>query len=79
MIVQYDNIADAAYLRISETKPSETRKIEDRLIIDTDKDGNIVGIEILDFSSNKIGLENLKKNVENGVPVEMIASTPTSF
>ncbi len=77
MNIQYDKIADAAYLKLSESAIVETRRSDDHLMYDIDKDGNIVGIEILNFSSNKDGLENLKMNVLNGVPVEITSSTPS--
>jgi uncharacterized protein YuzE len=78
MKINYDKIADAAYLTFNEGKIEKTIQTEDRIIIDLDKNENIVGIEILDFSSNKVNLENLQKNVQDGVPVNIVSGTPVT-
>ena len=50
MKMNYDKIADALYIYLNKGKVFKTVKMADRMIVDTDKDGNIVGIEILDAS-----------------------------
>jgi len=49
MIVTYDKEVDAIYFKLTENKIDSTEPETDRIIIDYDKDNNIVGIEILDF------------------------------
>jgi uncharacterized protein YuzE len=50
MIVTYDNEIDAIYFKLTDNKIDSTEPDTDRIIIDYDKDNNIVGIEILDFN-----------------------------
>ena len=50
MIIQYDKLADALYIYFKKSKVDETIEVKDRLLVDVDKDGSIVGIEILDAS-----------------------------
>jgi len=76
MKINYDKIADAVYINLREGKISHSIEVNDRMIVDVDKDENAIGIEILDFSS-KEGKESLEKSVEYGVPVEIISRTPT--
>jgi len=51
MNIEYDKSADAAYIRLNKGKVKKTVKLKDRLLVDVDKDDKILGIEILDFSS----------------------------
>ena len=72
MKIQYDKIADAMYVSLGiQKKVAKTIEVNDRLLVDMDKSGHIIGIEILDASSKK-GIQNLAKNLKSGVPVELI-------
>lgn len=51
MKINYDKIADALYIRVNTGKVGKTVKLADRLIVDLDKTGNILGMEILGASS----------------------------
>lgn len=51
MRMQYDKIADAIYIYLKKGKIFKTIKMKDRLIVDTDKDGKIIGLEILSASA----------------------------
>lgn len=51
MRMQYDKIADAIYIYLKKGKIFKTIKMKDRLIVDTDKDGKILGMEILSASA----------------------------
>ncbi|MCX6731812.1 MAG: DUF2283 domain-containing protein [Candidatus Parcubacteria bacterium] len=51
MKIQYDKLADALYFYLKKGKISKTIKMRDRLIVDVDKDGKIIGLEILGISS----------------------------
>lgn len=48
MKATYDSEADALYVRLSEGAIVETEELRPGLIIDFDKDGRIVGFEMLD-------------------------------
>lgn len=69
MNFEYDVVANAVYLRINTSDVAKTLVIQDHLNVDVDKDGGIVGLEILDASSNQNLVENLKKSAKTGVPV----------
>ena len=77
MDIKYDSIADAVYLAIGTGKVSRTLEMEDRLLVDVDNAGRIIGIEILDASSQQDLVKNLKASVEGGAPIEIISKTPT--
>jgi len=50
MRVRYDEQVDALYIRLKETSYYESDEIKEGFIVDYDKDGNVIGIEILDVS-----------------------------
>ena len=60
MKIQYDKEVDAAYIKLSDLKPTGVVEIIEGLNIDTTENGKIVGIEILNVSK-KFPLENLFK------------------
>jgi uncharacterized protein YuzE len=75
MKINYDKIADAIYLNMKVGKIQKTIKINDRLLVDIDKKGGIVGIEMLDVSSGQ-NAKFLEKNLLSGVPIQIISGTP---
>jgi len=50
MKLRYDEQVDILYIRLKETLYHESDEIREGLILDYDKDGNIIGIEIMDVS-----------------------------
>jgi uncharacterized protein YuzE len=58
MKIEYDKKLDALYIRLRDVKPADSKDIEEGVTVDLDKEGHIVGIEILD-ASEKPGLESL--------------------
>lgn len=74
MKIDYDTIADAIYFTVKQGKVAKSMKVDDRLVIDLSASGDVLGMELLDASS-KQGQE-LQKNIENGVPVNVISATP---
>lgn len=48
MKMQYDQKEDAVWIELANGKYSRTRKISDVILVDEDKKGKILGIEILD-------------------------------
>ena len=47
MKIRYDKDADAMYIKIRDGKIDRTKKIDDNTLLDVDKDGNLLGIELL--------------------------------
>ncbi len=58
MKVEYDREADALYVQFRDEHPEDNLDIEEGVTVDIDKQGHIIGIEILD-ASRRIGLESL--------------------
>ncbi len=80
MKVNFDKIADALYFSLQEGKVEKTIEMNDRLIVDVNKDGNVIGIEVLDVT-NQIqprGLADFEKNVLNGIPGSIVNETPAT-
>lgn len=75
MKINYDKIADAVYFYVKKGKIFKTRPINENVNIDVDKNGNTVGIELLNASSKK-GLE-FRRKIEKGIiPAEFINKAP---
>ncbi|MFC3076323.1 DUF2283 domain-containing protein [Shinella pollutisoli] len=45
--VEYDPAVDAAYIRFSDKDIVETEEVSQGIMLDYDKDGRIVGLEVL--------------------------------
>ncbi|MDY6987201.1 MAG: DUF2283 domain-containing protein [Thermodesulfobacteriota bacterium] len=58
MKIYYDEKADAAYIRLSEEKPTGVVEVSEGVNLDLTEDGKIAGIEILD-AATKIPLQSL--------------------
>lgn len=61
MKITYDKVADAQYVYLRKGKISYTKKEKDWLLFDYDKNGNILGIEILNPSKNPFIVSANKK------------------
>ena len=48
MEIKYDKEADAVYIEFGKGEFAKNQKLNDFTILDLDKKGNIIGIEILD-------------------------------
>jgi uncharacterized protein YuzE len=77
MKFNYDTVADAVYLKVKEGKVDKTIKMKDRLLVDVNKKGDILGIEMLEFSLQQ-SVQNFMASVQSGVPVEITTATPAS-
>ncbi len=66
MKITHDKAADALYVTFKKGVVSHTVKLDDRLLVDTDKKGNIVGIEILNASTQ----------IANKKPIELKLKIP---
>ena len=64
MEITYDTDADAIYIEFSNADFSKNKKIDNQTIIDLDKNGQIIGIELLDVSKRipKNFLQSVKVN-----------------
>jgi len=58
MRMHYSKEADAIYIRLKESKIVDSDEVSDGVIMDYDKDGNVVGIEIL-WVSEKADIDQL--------------------
>lgn len=52
MKIRYDSKVDAMYIKLANGKYDNTRKVSDVVLVDEDKNGRVLGIEILDASEN---------------------------
>ena len=52
MKIRYDSKVDAMYIKLAKGKYDSTRKVSDVILVDEDKDGKVLGIEILDATEN---------------------------
>lgn len=64
MEIRYDNEADAMYITLKKGEYEISEEIGEGLVLDISKDGNIMGIEILD-ASEKFSSANFKKVLLN--------------
>ena len=60
MEITYDKEADAMYIRFRNGKFSKNKVIDRQTIIDFDKEGNMIGIEILRVSK-RVPLKSLSE------------------
>ena len=66
MKVTYDSEADAMYVKLTDEKFSKNKIIDNNTILDIDKNGNVIGIELLFVS------KHLPKDFLSRVVVETI-------
>jgi|SRR3989344_3452197 len=57
MEIKYDKKADAKYIRIKKGKVAYTSQEKDWLLFDRSKNGDVLGIEILDSSEHAISID----------------------
>ena len=63
MKIKFNKEADAVYLSFSDAEVAESDEDKPGIIIDYDKDGNIVGIEVLDASKKTANPASLEYEV----------------
>ena len=64
--VSYDRVADALYIRLREGKVSDSIELNEGLIVDLDERGEIVGLEIINFSKSEVDLDKIiREGVES--------------
>ncbi len=61
MRVRVDSQTDAVYLDLTEQAIESSEEVAEGIILDYDKDGHMVGIEILDASKKAGGIAALRQ------------------
>ena len=61
MKIRYDPDADAMYITLRESEVASTKKIDKTTIVDYDKDGQLIGVEILSVKETN---PNLLKEIQ---------------
>lgn len=67
MRVRIDQQADAVYLDLTDREIESSEEVADGIILDYDKEGRLVGIEILD-ASTKAGYADALRKLTLDVP-----------
>lgn len=63
--MKYDPLADALYIRVRDGDIVDSIEVRENLIVDFDKNGEVIGIEVINFSKSKIDIgELLVKGIE---------------
>jgi len=57
--ISYDKVADALYIKFKDDKVADSDEIAPGVIVDFNSKGEIVGIEVLEFSRREIDLKKL--------------------
>ena len=71
MKIEYSKEADAIYVYFKEDFVEKSKEIEDGIVIDFDKNGQLIGIEVLDASKRFSLADIVNVNIEN-LPGEAI-------
>jgi uncharacterized protein YuzE len=71
MKIEYSKEADAIYVYFKEDFVEKSKEIEDGIVIDFDKNGQLIGIEVLDASKRFSLADIVNVKIEN-LPVEAI-------
>jgi len=67
MKIKYDKKVDALYISLAKGKYSDSVKVSENVMVDKDKDGNVLGIEVLDATQNIPAFDpkNIKFNYQS--------------
>ncbi len=71
MKIEYSKEADALYVHFKEEYVAKSKEIEDGIVIDFDKNGQIIGIEVLD-ATHRFSLSDIVNVSIENLPVEAI-------
>lgn len=64
MKIEYSKEADAIYVYFKEDFVEKSKEIEDGIVIDFDKNGQLIGIEVLDASKRFSLADIVNVNIE---------------
>jgi len=74
MRIIYDPLADAVSITIKKGKVAKTKEIDDNTILDYDKKGNVIGVELL-FVKERIPSASVSEiTFENMIGTKKIAA-----
>ncbi len=73
MKATYDKEADAMNIRVKSGKVYKTLEISDSILVDVDKKGRALGIEIL-FVSSQMPQKSIKETIRTGIPVSAVVA-----
>jgi uncharacterized protein YuzE len=69
MKIEYDQEADALYIQFKEAPPEDNIDIEEGVTVDLDKEGHMIGLEVLDAAA-RFGMASLLKVSIENMPLE---------
>lgn len=72
-LVTYDKEADAAYFRVREGTVARTMKMQEWLLADLDKNGALLGIEML-FVSSHVPSRSISQSIRRGTFAGVVAA-----
>ena len=64
MKIHYDSKIDAVYIELAKGKYEVSREISDSVVVDEDKNGKVLGIEILDATENISAFDPKKISIQ---------------
>ena len=64
MKIKYDPKVDAVYIEFAKGRYEHTRKVSDVVLVDEDKKGKILGVEILDAKKNIPAFDPTQRNYQ---------------
>lgn len=67
MKIHYDPKVDAVYIQLAKGKYEASREVSDAIVVDEDKDGKVLAIEILDASENIPAFDPKKISSQSGL------------
>ncbi len=70
IVLKYDRVSDALYIRLKDSNVTDSDEVSPGVIVDYNERGEVIGVEILQFSRRSI---DLKKLVVEG-PEALIAT-----
>ncbi|MDO8552975.1 MAG: DUF2283 domain-containing protein [bacterium] len=73
MKATYDKEADAMNIRVKNGKVYKTLEISDSILVDVDKKGRALGVEIL-FVSSQMPRKSINKTIRSGIPVSTVVA-----
>lgn len=67
MRISYDELDDAMYIRFSESKYYQSDEVREGVILDFDKEGKIIALEILDVSCKlpQMSMDNINFEIKH--------------
>ncbi len=68
MKASYDKEADAMYIHVKKGKIHKTLKVSDMVLVDVDKKGQALGLELL-FVSSQMPRKSISQTIRTGIPV----------